>query len=209
MDFRRPLSVVAPTLDGDVLAVLAGAEAAFSGRQVHRLVGHSSEEGVRKALERLRRQGVVHAETAGAARLYRLNRQHLAAPHIQALARLPQELVARLRESIAAWALPPTYVALFGSAVRGDAGTESDLDLFVLRPRGTAEDDPRWRDQVSALASGATAWTGNDARVLEYGEEELVHLVGKDQVLTEISRDGLSLAGSGKTLRQRRGSTRG
>ena len=44
MDFRRPLHVVTPTLDGDVFAALSGGEIEVSGRELHRLVGHSSKK---------------------------------------------------------------------------------------------------------------------------------------------------------------------
>ena len=39
MDLARPLAVVSPTVDADVLAHLAGAEAEFTGRQVHQVAG--------------------------------------------------------------------------------------------------------------------------------------------------------------------------
>lgn len=97
MDLKHPFAVVTPTVDGDVLAVLAGAEAAFTGREVHRLVGQYSEAGVRKVLGRLVEQGIVLVERAGPSYLYRLNRDHLAAPQIIALAGLRAELLGRLR----------------------------------------------------------------------------------------------------------------
>jgi predicted nucleotidyltransferase/DNA-binding transcriptional ArsR family regulator len=205
VDLSRPLSVVTPTLDGDVLAVLAGAEQAFSAREVHRLAGRASEQGVRKALARLERQGIVTAEPAGAARLYRLNRAHLAAPHIEALADLRETLVERLRTLVAAWILAPAYAAVFGSFARHQAGLESDLDLFVARPPEIDEDDPQWRRQVDALTAVATAWTGNDARVLEYGVEEVRARVSLgDEVLDAIRREGIDLAGMGAVIRRQR-----
>jgi predicted nucleotidyltransferase len=202
VDLSRPLSVITPTLDGDVLAVLAGAEQAFSARQVHRLAGRASEQGVRKALSRLERQGIVTAEPAGAARLYRLNRSHLAAPHIEALAGLRESLVAGLRAHVNAWTLAPAYAAVFGSFARRRAGAESDLDLFVVRPEEIDEDDPEWRRQVDALTTVATAWTGNEARVLEYGVQEVRARVSLgDEVLDAIRREGIELAGTGAVIR--------
>jgi predicted nucleotidyltransferase len=205
VDLSRPLSVVTPTLDGDVLAVLAGAERAFSARQVHRLVGRASEQGVRKALARLERQGIVIAEPAGAARLHRLNRAHLAAPHIEALAGLRESLVTGLRALVDAWTLAPAYAAVFGSFARRQAGPESDLDLFVVRPQEIDEDDPRWRQQIEALTAIATAWTGNDARVLEYGVQEVRARVSPgDEVLDAIRGEGIELAGTGDVMRRHR-----
>ncbi len=205
MDLSRPLSVVTPTLDGDVLAVLAGAEQAFSAAQIHRLAGRASEPGMRKALARLVRQGIVIAESTGGIRLYRLNREHLAAPHIQALAGLRESLVAGLRALVDAWTVAPAYAALFGSFARRQAGSQSDLDVLVVRPEGTGPDDPGWRRQIDELTAAATAWTGNDARVLEYGAEEARARVSLgDEVLDAVRREGIELAGSSALLRRLR-----
>jgi hypothetical protein len=206
MNLRRPLAVVTPTLDGDVLAVLARAEIEFSGREVHRAIGHSSHTGVRRCLERLVSEGIVLERRAGNALLYRLNRDHLAAPHIEALATLRLQLFERLRETIASWEIQPLMAAVFGSVARGEAEAEGDLDLFLLRPKGVGEDDPVWHGQVSSLEQSATAWTGNDARTLEYGESELPRLRRDDPVVAEIASDGIVLAGNLRDLR--RGGTR-
>ncbi len=101
MQLDRPLLVVAPTVDGDVLAALASAEAAFTGRGLHRLIGRHSADGVRRAVERLARQGVVDVAVAGPSKLYSLNREHLAAVHIIALAKLREDFsLHRLRRRI-------------------------------------------------------------------------------------------------------------
>lgn len=87
MDLGRPPATVTPTLDGDVLAVLVQAEATFTTGQLHRVLGKYSEDGIRKVLMRLRGQGIVLAERVGNAYAYRLNRGHLAAGPVIALAR--------------------------------------------------------------------------------------------------------------------------
>ncbi|MBK7624108.1 MAG: hypothetical protein IPJ14_15950 [Kineosporiaceae bacterium] len=79
MEISRPMRIITAALDGDLLAVLARADHAFTGRQLARLAGASSE-GARQALARLVVQGIVQREPAGAAQMYRLNREHLAAP---------------------------------------------------------------------------------------------------------------------------------
>ena len=202
MEPRYPFRVVTPTLDGDVLRVLAEAEASLTGREINRRVGHSSHEGVRLALDRLAGQGIVGRTRAGTAILYRLNRDHLAAPWIEGLASLRLQLIDRLRTALEGWAIRPSLAVLFGSFARGDAGRESDLDLLLVRPRGCDEDDATWRDQVSLLEAAASAWTGNDARVLEYGEAEARRLGRSEPVLAEAASEGVELAGSLGTLRR-------
>jgi predicted nucleotidyltransferase len=199
MDFAHPLRVVTPTLDGDVLAVLAGANEAFSGRRLHRLVGHGSEPGVRRAAERLVDQGIVLRNQAGRAKLYRLNRLHLSANGIEILAAVRLELVTRLREAIASWEDAPLCAALFGSAARGQADPHSDLDLLIVRPGGVKEDSSRWREQLATLERAATAWTGNDARIVELGEDELARA---KPLLKDVIKDGIALFGSLRAIRQ-------
>lgn len=201
VDLARPLRVVTPTLDGDVLSVLCATSAPLTGRQVHRLLGRASEGGVRQALERLARQGVVRREEAGRAHLYSLNREHLAAPHICALAELRGELIDRLRSEIGAWTISPPVAVLFGSTARDEARERSDLDLLVVRPDGVAADDPRWRDQLERLAGQAHAWTGNEAEILEWEERDLPRVLGREPVLAAAAREGVALAGSVQRLR--------
>lgn len=201
MDFRRPLTVVTPTLDGDVLAVLAGADAEFSGRRIHRMVPSGSENGVRNAAERLVAQGVVSSRRAGRANLYRLNRDHLAAPYIEALATLRVQLFERLRSVISAWDVPPRWAMAFGSVARGEAGPLSDLDILVVRSRDGSEDSTEWRGQLDLLEDHAAAWTGNETRILEYSEDEL----GDAAVVAVLERalaEGIELYGSRHSLRR-------
>lgn len=200
MDFRHPLRVVTPTLDGDVLALLAGADESFSGRQLHRMLGHGSEPGVRKAVERLVVQGVVLRQEVGRAKLYRLNRQHLAAGHIEGLAHLRTDLVGQLREVLNSWEEPPFAAILFGSVPRGEATHRSDIDLLLVRRAAVDEDSPGWLEQLASLEREATEWTGNDARVLEYGEKDLANQ-RVSAVVEEAISDGIELFGSSRRLR--------
>lgn len=195
MDFRRPLSVVAPTLDGDVLAVLAGADEEFSGRRIHRVLGRGSEHGVRKAADRLVRQGIVSRRQAGQAKLYSLNRSHLAARYVEGLGSLRAELIERLRDTVAAWRTPPIAVLLFGSVARGEAEAGSDLDLLVLRSGDVDEEGQAWQDQLAGLENDATAWTGNETRVIDYGPADLVDRAAL-RVVEEALDEGIEIYGS-------------
>lgn len=201
MDFRRPLTVVTPTLDGDVLAVLAGANEEFSGRRIHRVVAHGSENGIRNAADRLVEQGVVLRRRAGRANLYALNREHLAAPYIEGLVSLRGQLVDGLRNTISTWDPAPHSALVFGSVARGEAGSSSDLDLLVVRPLEVSEDVGKWREQLAHLEDLGTAWTGNDTRILEYDESELSNVAVR-RVVEEALADGIELYGSRHSLRR-------
>jgi DNA-binding transcriptional ArsR family regulator len=200
VDLTRPLAVITPTLDGNVLALLAAGEVKLSGREISQRTG-SSQEGVRQVLSRLVKQGIVLRERAGRTHLHALNREHLAAPPIIRLATLRLLFIERLRDEIAAWSVPPAAVALFGSIARGEATADSDIDILVVRSRFTSADDPVWRRQLSHLATNATAMTGNDCRLAEFARTE----AHAGHALIASARDeGIDLFGSLNLLQPRR-----
>jgi|SRR5580700_8182130 predicted nucleotidyltransferase len=206
MQLNRPLATITPTLDGDILAVLAQHEVTFTAGQLHRIIDRYSEEGIRKVLLRLARQGIVQSTKVGAAHAYQLNREHLAADSIIQLAHLAQALFLKIEKYLEDWDLKPQYAAIFGSAARGTMSDESDIDILLVRPDNAQIDI--WDAQVSALTSDVSRWTGNDVRPLEYTASEL--LAARDElVVRDVMRDGLTVAGRRawliQHLRQRSG----
>lgn len=196
MLLSHPLQVVTPTVDGDVLAVLARADAAFTPPRVRDLIQMHSVEGVRNALGRLTDQGIVTRERYGNAYVYRLNREHVAARHIIGLAEAGGEVIERMRDQIATWTIPSEYAALFGSAATGAMTEDSDLDVLVVRSNDIDIDgDTGWHDQIDDFTRACTSWTGNDTRVLEMSAAEVAHGAGSERVLDDIARDGIPLAG--------------
>lgn len=196
MDVDHPLRVITPTVDGDVLTVLALAEAKFTAPRIHDLIGAHSESGVRKVLDRLVGQGIVDVETLGRTSVYALNHEHITAAHIVGLARTRAVLLARMREAIAIWAPSPAYVALFGSAAKGGMRADSDLDLFLVRPDNVSADDPRWSDQLDALRDQVGRWTGNELRSIELSVAEVsAGLRRRSTLLRGIHDDGVCLHG--------------
>ncbi len=155
MELNRPFATVTPTLDGDVLAVLATHDATYTTGQIHRVLNRFSEEGIRKVLSRLVRQGVVLSERVGQTYAYRLNTAHLAAEPIMALAKLFNKFVARLEEQLSGWDHRPAYAAVFGSAGNGTMTADSDVDLFLVRENDTPATE--WEIQVNELATAVTS----------------------------------------------------
>lgn len=199
MQFSRPLAVVTPTLDGPVLAALAAADGPFTTGQLTRVLGEGSEEGIRKVLRRLTAQGIVSAERVGPAFAYRLNRAHLAAEPIMALAGLRATFLARLGRLLAAWDQPAAYAAVFGSAGRGMMRPDSDIDLLLVRSHGP---DDMWDTQLEHLVSTVSAWTGNDLRPLVYTLTELEAARG-EPVLLDILDSGVTVAGERSWFQRR------
>lgn len=200
MQMQRPLAVITPTLDADVLTALARAETTFTPGQVARLVPDASVEGIRKVLRRLTGTGVVTAQRVGNAYTYQLNREHLAAPAILELAAQRTTLLTRIEDTLASWPVPPVYGALFGSAARGQMRPDSDIDIVLIRPDDT--DPEAWDTRTGELAAAVTRWTGNDTRVLDMTEAEArAGAATGDPVLTSILQDGLTVAGRPSWLR--------
>jgi predicted nucleotidyltransferase len=196
MDVARPISAVSPSLEGEVLQVLARTSSGMTGRQVALLTGRRSHSGVLDALNRLTEQGLVKRVELNRAALFSLNRDHLAADAVIALSGLRAELITRIREAVSTWALQPIHASLFGSVARGDGDTSSDVDIFLVRPAAILDDDARWRDQVDALAARIESWTGNRVSVAEVAEPELARWRTDPPAVAEaLHRDAVPLGG--------------
>lgn len=201
MDLNRPLGVITPTIDAEVLAVLAGARATFTGRQVQQVMGSHTQKAVWSALQRLCEQGVVLKEQKGSAGIYSLNRDHLASPYILGLANMKDELLERITKVITGWEIKPVFAAIFGSAARGEMRLDSDIDIFIVRPDKVNADDEGWLSFQTALADSVTKWTGNDARIFELNEREVANgLAAEEQVLTDIRDQAIVLLGERSIL---------
>lgn len=196
MNVAHPIRGIIPTLDAPVIEALAATTRPLTGREVHRLAGVGSTRGVRLVLGRLVEQGLVLAEARSNAVLYLANRQHLAWPALESLARLRLALHGRLTEEIEAWPLQPLHASMFGSAARADGDSSSDIDLLIVRPDrlGSVE---RWDEQIDRLRAVVRTWTGNRCQAFDIGRERLVeHVAARDPLVDAWLTDGLHLTGS-------------
>lgn len=189
MDLSFPLATVSPTLDAGVLQVLAATTAGCTAAEVHRRLGRGSDEGVRKVLARLVRQGVVLVESPARYPLYRLNREHVAVSHIEALTRIREEILDKIRREIAAWRVKPFHAGLFGSFARGTADSDSDIDVLLVRAEAAAGfDEEIWLKQVDRLDRGILLWTGNAAQVIDLAPATLGRMAREGDPLLESWR---------------------
>jgi hypothetical protein len=201
MDVARPYAAVSPTLEGEVLQVLAGTTMALTGRQVALLTGRTSHSGVLAALNRLTEHGLVNRVELNFAYLYALNRDHLAAPAVEILAGMRAALIDEIRHTLAEWTIAPICAVMFGSAARGDGDTRSDIDLFVVRPDSVDEDEPVWRSQIDDLGDLIRRRTGNRASIIERDESGLTRLrESQPPIISELLADAIVLKGSQSQL---------
>lgn len=195
MDLSSPISTVIPSAHGPVLEVLARTDVPLTGRAVAALTeGRVSHARTRQVLLELVASGLVSAQEAPPARLYRLNRQHLAADAVTALSALRTTLLDRMREMCQSWTAPARAVWIFGSLARGDSTAASDIDVLAVRPDRVDDDDPAWVEQLAQLADQVRAWTGNRCELLSYAESELATTLDS-RLAADVRDHGVVLAG--------------
>lgn len=185
MDVAHPIRTVVPSLEGPILQVLATAIRPLTGREIQRTAGTGSPSGVRQALERLVAQGLVRAAAQSPAIFYSANREHLAWPAVEALAGLRRATLSTVQRELEGWQLRPVHASVFGSLARGEGGAESDIELLLVRPDGSAQDEPPWVEQVAQLRRGVLAWTGNHCEPVEVDCGQLAARVAAGDPLVE------------------------
>ena len=75
--------------------------------------------------------------------------------------------------------------------------SDSDIDLFVIRPSEIDEDEPTWSGQVDDLSDQIRRWTGNYAGVVQVAESQVARLRDDElPILAELRSDAIVLSGS-------------
>ena len=196
MDLGSPVLDVAPAVRGALLQALARLEQPVTRRQLAAAAG-VSPGNASAVIEDLIRSGLVSETVAGRSSMVVLNRNHLAAGPVLALAGLRGELIRRLRERVSGW--PELSGAwLFGSVARGDADGESDIDLLIVAHDLEA---PDLHSLLSRLQADVRSWTGNDLQLVEHTPESWRKLVrSKNPLVEQIRLAGIALAGDTASL---------
>ena len=200
MDLSSPISSVIPSAHGAVLAVLARVGEPLSGRKVAELTnGKVGQWRTNEVLGALTDAGIVFREERPPAKLYRLNRDHVAAAGIVVLADQWALLLQRIQDDLATWETSPVSACVFGSSARGDAGPDSDIDLLLVSPaevRDVEIAERTWHAQVDELSERVRAWSGNTCEVLELTEAELGDAVTReDRLVRDLRQDAIALHG--------------
>jgi predicted nucleotidyltransferase len=191
MDVSMPITTVAPSLDGPVLAALTASTTPISLAEVHTRSRRGSKSGIRSVLLRLVEAGLVLEVPGG----YVLNRYHLAAPAVELLAALHGELANRIRSEVEEWSTAPSLVGIYGSAARRDGDTNSDIDVLVV------SDAPDLDDRVDELAERIRLWTGNRAQVVGRTPNEISELRRSNEpIIAEWARELIVIVGKRNSL---------
>lgn len=195
MDPANPVRSLVPTVDADVLFVLARTRKPLTGAKIAIRAGRSYAQ-VRHCLHRLVGTGVLLAESHGNTTSYQLNRDHVLASLVEAAAGAASEVESRITRSVQAWAVQAVAVVMFGSFARRDGHDASDVDLLLVRPDEISEDDESWTAQRHDLADTVRRWSGNNAQIVEMSTTELTHAITREEdLIPNLRRDGVVLAG--------------
>ncbi len=199
MDLGSPVLDVAPAVRGALLQALARLEQPVTRRQLAAAAG-VAPGNASAVIEELIQTGLVNEAVAGRSSMVVLNRNHLAAGPVLALAGLRGELIRRLRERLSEW--PDLRGAwLFGSVARGEADSGSDVDLLIV-----ADDlqSPDLHERLSQLHADVRSWTGNDLQLVEHSAATWRKLVrAKNPLVEQIRLNGIALAGDATSLLER------
>lgn len=199
MDLGSPVLDVAPAVRGALLQTLARLEQPVTRRQLAAAAG-VAPGNASAVIEDLIRSGLVSESVAGRSSMVSLNRSHLAAGPLVALAGLRGELVRRLRERLAGWA-DVRGAWLFGSVARGEADRDSDVDVLLVADDLESSD---LHERLSQLQSDVRDWTGNDLQLVEHSPTSWRKLVrSKNPLVEQIRLDGIALAGDAAALLER------
>jgi len=136
--------------------------------------------------------GVIHEVLGG----FVLNRDHLAANSVVALADLHGELVRRIRQAVQSSGIETSLVGLFGSAARRDGDIASDIDILIISESIDLDD---FRNR---LAKQVSLWTGNHAQVLTITKSELRRLrKANEPIVANWDRDMVVISGDVRALK--------
>ncbi|GAB3224661.1 hypothetical protein GCM10027586_13200 [Kineococcus gypseus] len=186
MDLSDPMSAVIPSLEGQVLRVLAGTSHPLTASTVARLVSRGSVPGVRVALRRLTEVGTVLQDQVGRQYEYRANRAHAAWPAIQSAVDFADGFSASLDAEIARRVTGTAGTggvtcAVFGSTARGTAREDSDVDLVLVVPDDAP---PALGEELSRrLTEDIASFTGNAVNVLLLSTGQRDEMVARDDGL--------------------------
>lgn len=186
MLFGQPFGGLLPGARGAVLSVLLRTGTPLTGRQIHAMLSDEhSLWSVQEALKAWAQLGLIETRAVGRAGVHTVNEDHVAVAPLRALA----DPIAALRSVVGDAADSRVHtVLLFGSIARGEATTDSDIDLAVIA-------SPEWDGRV-ALEDSVRNRLGNNCDVLVFSPDELETLArDKEPVVGDILRDGVPLLG--------------
>lgn len=172
-----------------VLKVLDRAAPNLSGRSIAHMVEGFSLAQVNLVLRKFEQLGLLEVVSLPPAKLYTLNRANLGTKALLALTNQFQSFLSEASTKVANWEIKPKAVWLFGSAARGEASFESDIDLIFIWAKPTWDRHPS-AGNLESFESWALSATGNEPNLLNVSMSELEIMIQKKAALIgQLRRD--------------------
>jgi predicted nucleotidyltransferase len=176
-----------------LLRALLNTREGMSGRAAARAAGINHQVGS-LSIGRLEAAGVIERRGAGRVQLVRLRPDNVLVDELlRPLFRGERALWTRLREELSkGWGKGLLSVVLFGSAARGEAGPDSDVDLLVLVEGSKVS----VRKAADERRSSVLRRYGFRLSPLVFNVDEVrKRLHSGDRLLSNILREGILLGG--------------
>ncbi|MGH9059831.1 MAG: nucleotidyltransferase domain-containing protein, partial [Acidimicrobiales bacterium] len=185
-----------PGARGRVLAALCRNTSEQTLRQLA-LSARVSTSRVGQVVEDLAELGIVERRTMPGSVLVRLTPSNVTSHLIRQLTDLRSPALAAMRREAGSITPAPVSLTAFGSFARGQAGRDSDVDVFAVRPREAAELEELWTDSLGAWVDAARRITGNPVHVIEVECSDIVPGSGRPTPpwLTDAMSHGVVLVG--------------
>ncbi len=189
MDISNP---AAPFLTPSVIAVfeaLRRAKPNLTGRTIAAMCDGVSVSQVSLVLKNFEALGIVKVEALPPAKLYTLNASNFGTKGLLALLSQFDEVLQRASSQIASWPERPKAVWLYGSAARGKANSESDIDFVFVWPKQAWDSSPA-NDYLAEFGEWLTEATGNQVSFLNISMSELKVMIQNEAALVgQLRRD--------------------
>ncbi len=204
MNVGAPILDIVPGARGRILQALCWTHSGASGREIARRAGVPGSTAAPILLD-LAAAGVVLQESGAPAYRYTLNRAHVLATGVLALAGAHADLISHLRMRVAEWSTPPVAAWMYGSTARGDGDRDSDVDLLFVLPHGLDDEQrQRWHDEQAApLMDEVFDLTGNQASYLWHTVDTFLALEAKRSAFSaNLHAEGIDLLPDSGSWRQ-------
>jgi DNA-binding transcriptional ArsR family regulator len=190
VDLGSPLSDVVPGARGQVLVTLAELQEPVTVRALARAASVAPQTAL-SIVNDLAGAGLVRTQRAGQAQLVSLNRAHVLAEPLIALARTRERLTEVLSAELAGWAgLAGAW--LFGPAARPGGDRGSVIDLLLVA--STSTELPAWGEATGRLVTQVQSWTGNRVGLVEHSRGSFALLLrGASPLVATIRAEGIPL----------------
>lgn len=194
MDYIRPVEALIPGAQGRILGALARAGAPVNLRTLAQLSGISPGQASR-VLPGLVELGVVRRTEVPPSALFELPDRSFGARLIRELSDAHGALLQELRTTAVKLRPAPASVVLFGSATTGAARATSDIDVLIVRPADSVDEDA-WTTSLINWVTRIREFSGNPMNLVEESEADIPRLLSSRRSLWEtIRRQGILLAG--------------